>query len=75
MSPDEKSTAEESHESPVSETLEGEGFSDSEDALKGADIKSGTGAGEVNEQQSDEKVSRGATEPSSGTDSPAVGGP
>ena len=61
---------EQSNESPVGETLEGEGFSDTEDALKGADIESGTGQGETNPQQSDDKVTAGATEPNPKTDDP-----
>jgi len=75
MSADENPPAEEDHESPVEETLEGEGFSDTEDALKGADVTSGTGQAGVNEQQSGDKVTGGATEPSSETDSPDIGGP
>jgi hypothetical protein len=66
MSADEKSPVEESHESPVGETLEGEGFSDTEDALKDAEIKSGHGEG--GEDQSSEKVTSGATEPNPKTD-------
>jgi len=34
---------EKSHESAGGETLDGEGFSNTEDALKGADVESGTG--------------------------------
>lgn len=60
---------EETHESPVSETLESEGFSDTEDALKGADVESGTGQDEVNEQQSGAATS-GATEQNPNVDSP-----
>jgi len=60
----------EGHESPASETLSKEGFGDEEDALKGADITSGTGQGETNEQQSDEKATTGATEQNPSVDSP-----
>jgi hypothetical protein len=61
---DEKTAADETHESPVEETLAAEGFSDTEDALKGADIKSGTGDAEATkayDEQSDDKVA-GSTE-------------
>ncbi len=66
---DDKTAADETPESPVSETLEGEGFSDTEDALKGADIASGTGQGETNEQQSG-AATAGATEQNPNVDSP-----
>jgi hypothetical protein len=52
------------HESPVDDTLGAEGFSDTEDALKGADITSGTGDAEATkafDEQSDDKVA-GSTE-------------
>ena len=65
---------EETHESPASETLEGEGFSDTEDALKGADVESGIGQDETNEQQSGAATS-GATEQNPNVDEPDVGGP
>ena len=65
---------EETHESPAGETLEDEGFSDTEDALKGADVESGTGQGETNEQQSGAATS-GATEQNPEIDNPDVGGP
>ena len=66
---------EETHESPAGETLESEGFRDTEDALKGADVESGTGQDETNEQQSDDKVTSGATEQNPNVDEPDVGGP
>ncbi len=72
MSDDQKTAADETHDSPVEETLEAEGFSDTEDALKDADIKSGTGDAEASkmyDEQSDEKVA-GSTE-----DNPNVEGP
>jgi len=65
----------ETHESPAGETLESEGFSDTEDALKGADVESGTGQDETNEQQSDDKVTSGATEQNPNVDNPDIGGP
>ena len=65
---------EETHESPAGETLEGEGFSDTEDALKGADVESGIGQDETNEQQSGAATS-GATEQNPNVDNPEVGGP
>lgn len=71
---DDKTAADETHESPASETLESEGFSDTEDALKGADVKSGIGQDEVNEQQSGEATS-GATEQNPNVEGPEVGGP
>ena len=58
---------EETHES---ETPGGEGFSDTEDALKGADVESGIGQDETNEQQSADKVTDGATEQNPNVDSP-----
>jgi len=66
---------EETHESPAGETLEREGFSDTEDALKGAEVASGTGQDETNEQQSDDKATSGATEQNPNVDEPDVGGP
>lgn len=65
MPDDHKTAADETHESPVEETLEAEGFSDTQDALKGADIKSGEGNAEAEklyDEQSDKKVTAGATE-------------
>jgi len=73
MSDDQKTAADETtHESPVGETLDAEGFSDTEDALKGADVKSGSGNAEAEkmyDEQSDKKVA-GSTE-----DNPNVEGP
>jgi len=66
---------EETHESPAGETLENEGFSDTEDALKGADVESGIGQDETNEQQSDDKATSGATEQNPNVDEPEIGGP
>lgn len=65
---------EETHESPAGETLENEGFSDTEDALKGADVESGIGQDETNEQQSGAATS-GATEQNPNVDEPDIGGP
>lgn len=62
MSADEHSP-EESHESPVDATLGSEGFRDTEDALKGADVKSGEGDSQAFDEQSADKVTGGATEP------------
>jgi len=75
---DEKTAADETHESPVGDTLEAEGFSDTEDALKGADIKSGEDNAEAEkayDEQSDEKVTGGATEQNPNADGPELGGP
>ena len=72
MSDDQKTAADETPESPVDETLQAEGFSDSEDALKGADVKSGTGDAEATkayDEQSDEKVA-GSTEGNPNVESP-----
>ena len=49
--------------------------SDTEDALKDSDITSGTGQDEVNPQQSDDKVTGGATEQNPNVDEPEIGGP
>ena len=66
---------EHTHDSSAGETLEGEGFSDTEDALKDSDVTSGTGQDEVNPQQSDDKVTGGATEQNPNVDEPEIGGP
>jgi hypothetical protein len=64
-------STEKTHESPVDETLEREGFSDTEDALKGADIKRGTGdTPKEFDESSDDKVTSAATEPNPKTDDP-----
>ncbi len=72
MEANEKTAADETtHESPVEETLSAEGFSDTEDALKGADIQSGSGDAEATkafDEQSDEKVA-GSTEPNPSVES------
>ncbi len=65
MSADEKS-----HESPVEETLEREGFSDTEDALKDSDVESGEGQPGAYDEQSADKVTSAATEPNPKTDDP-----
>lgn len=78
MPDDQKTHADETHESPVEETLKAEGFSDTEDALKDADIKSGTGDAEAEkafDEQSDKKVTSGATERNPATGNPETGGP
>lgn len=70
---DEKTSADETHESPVDETLESEGFSETEDALKGSDVQSGTGEAEASkdfDEQSDSKVTAGATEQNPETEEP-----
>ena len=66
---------EHTHDSPAGETLEGEGFSDTEDALKGAEVESGTGQDETNEQQSNDKATSEATEQNPNVDGPDIGGP